>query len=285
MTAHYALVGTAFDYLLRFYLERLNPKAITHTWAAEAAYYILATGLKNPAEIEDPAQQEVLDISMNIADQINKVDSNLTYFDLVKRATDIIKKSKKDHGNYIESGKMSDELLKSTILLAQLDPILRAHYVDRNIGIIDKKDIADLRNLISIIPINDFKTKSICLLNPIFGEASRLIGGADADLLIDDRLLDIKTTKKCEITRDMFNQIIGYYILGNIGDIGEEHLDISTVNDIGIYFSRFGKNYLFKVDEIIDEDKLPLFIDWFKRRAQKEFTANDLKKVRVKRNE
>lgn len=285
MTTHYSLVGSAFDYLSRFYLERLNPKAITRTWAAEAAYYILAKGLKNPTEIEDPAQQEVWNRSMNMVDQINKVDSNLTYFELVKIATDIIKKSKKVHSNYIESGKMTDELIKSTILLAQLDPIYRAGYVDKNIGIIDEKDIEDLRNLISIIPTNDFKAKSTCLLNPTFGEASQLVSGADIDLLIDDRLLDIKTTKKCEITRDMFNQIIGYYILGKIGGIGGDYLNIPTVNEIGIYFSRFGKNHLFKVDEITDRDKLQPFIDWFKHRAQIEFTATDLKKVRVKRSE
>ena len=286
MTAHYALVGTAFDYLLRFYLERLNPKAITKRWVALNSYYILATGLKNPAEIEDPTQLEVWKKDFEyLEDLINEADSNLHSIELAVKAADIIRKSKKDHSNYIQSGKMNDELLKSTILLAQLDPIYRAGYVDRNIGIIDKKDIADLRNLISIIPTNDLRAKSTCLLNPTFGEASRLVSGADADLLIDDRLLDIKTTKKCEITRDMFNQIIGYYILGKIGGIGEEHLDISTVNEIGIYFSRFGKNYLFKVDEIIDEDKLLPFIDWFKHRAQRAFTANDLKKERVKRYE
>ena len=37
LTKHYSLVGTAFDYLLRFYVERLNPNAITKKWVAEFA--------------------------------------------------------------------------------------------------------------------------------------------------------------------------------------------------------------------------------------------------------
>jgi len=35
LTSHYTLVGTAFDYLMRFYLKYLNPRAITRKWVAE----------------------------------------------------------------------------------------------------------------------------------------------------------------------------------------------------------------------------------------------------------
>lgn len=35
ISTNYSLVGTAFDYLLRFYIEKLNPKAITRKWIAE----------------------------------------------------------------------------------------------------------------------------------------------------------------------------------------------------------------------------------------------------------
>ena len=37
-TEHYALVGTAFDYLMRFHLERLNSSnVVTGRWVAESA--------------------------------------------------------------------------------------------------------------------------------------------------------------------------------------------------------------------------------------------------------
>jgi hypothetical protein len=35
LSNRYSLVGTAFDYLVRFYVERLNPHAITRRWIAE----------------------------------------------------------------------------------------------------------------------------------------------------------------------------------------------------------------------------------------------------------
>lgn len=41
LTSNYQLVGTAFDYLLRFYLERLNVGSKTSLWAAEEGVLIL----------------------------------------------------------------------------------------------------------------------------------------------------------------------------------------------------------------------------------------------------
>src|SRR5262249_26597489 len=37
VTKNYSCVGAAFDYLLRFYAERLNPGCFTGKWAAEEA--------------------------------------------------------------------------------------------------------------------------------------------------------------------------------------------------------------------------------------------------------
>ena len=43
LSNRYSLVGTAFDYLLRFYLQRLNPNTIEkENWVAETAVNRLA---------------------------------------------------------------------------------------------------------------------------------------------------------------------------------------------------------------------------------------------------
>ena len=41
LTRHYPLVGTAFDYLMRFYLEYLNKNAISKHWVAEVSGIIV----------------------------------------------------------------------------------------------------------------------------------------------------------------------------------------------------------------------------------------------------
>ena len=233
LTNHFGMIGTAFDYLVRFYLKYHNPKAKEHTWVAE------------------------------ISCKLTEVNPSVH-----KKAVKNLKFGKDTYSKFLKNGVLNEDILKSAILLAQLDPIYRAGYVDENMGIVDKDDIQDLRNLISLVNIEDFKVDSYCLLNPTFNEGSMLVRGADADVVIDNQMIDIKTTKKLEISREMFNQIIGYYVLGKIGGIGKEQIDISNINEIGFYFSRYGIKYMYNVEEIINFDSLPIFIDEFKDKAK-----------------
>lgn len=50
------------------------------------------------------------------------------------------------------------------------------------------------------------------LLNPTFGEGSMMVGGADADLIVDGCLYEIKTTARKQRTpdRDWVYQVVGY---------------------------------------------------------------------------
>lgn len=41
LSASYGMTGTAFDYLLRFYIEKLNPFAKKSSWVAESSLEIL----------------------------------------------------------------------------------------------------------------------------------------------------------------------------------------------------------------------------------------------------
>lgn len=233
-TKHYIIVGIAFDYLMRFCLQRLNPKAITRSWVAEHAL------------------EEVKD---------NKV--------LFGKATKIITEAKKAYLRYLKSGKIRRDILKSALLLAPLDLIFRAGIVDKNIGTVDSQDVKDLRRLISIVDSRPFKAKSLCILNPVFGEASSLVGGADADILIDNALIEIKTTKYWKIQRYHFNEIVGYYILSRIGGISgapSRH----KIDRLGIYYSRYGELYTIPVKAAINERRLQAFIKWFKKRAVQE---------------
>lgn len=233
-TKHYSLVGTAFDYLMRFYLKRINSSAITQEWVAESV--------------------------------VDLVDDKKT----LKKIQEILTNAKKMYAEYLETGKMNDEVIKSSLLLAQLDPIYRAGVIDPNIGVIDPGDIDDLKNLIKLVNPTEFRCKN-CMLNPTFGEASTLVGSADMDVLLDGTLIDIKTTKFLELNRDHFNQIIGYYILFLIGGIDNAPKN-TKVEFIGIYYSRHGLLYKVAIKEVIKNCDLQKFIKWFKKRAEQEFS-------------
>ncbi len=168
---------------------------------------------------------------------------------------------KKVYQTYLKDGILSDDILRMAILLAKIDPIYRAGYVDQNINVVDNRDIQDLRNLINLVDKNSFIANKMCLLNPTFGKASVLVGGADADIVIDNQIIDFKTTKFLQLKGNDFHQLIGYYILSQLGGIdgADDSLDIQTIS---IYFCRHGIVLPLRVPAVSKE-----FLEWFVKRA------------------
>jgi hypothetical protein len=257
-TKRYALVGTAFDYLLRFYLKRINPSAIERTWVAESLF-------------TDPFSP----IIENTFIDRNTGEVSFTETELTRKVRRIIDQAKVAQSNYLLSGNVTDEVLESALLLGQLDYIRRNNRIDENFGLVDKEDIADLKQLIAIVNAEMFTAKQVCVLNPTFGEGSKLVGGADADILIDDLLIDVKTTKNPQLNQDHFNQLIGYYVLYKIGGITDISYPLG-IEKLGVYYSRHGELYIVPVHSIVDDQSLPSFIEWFKEKATDRFSRKRL---------
>jgi len=84
-------------------------------------------------------------------------------------------------------------------------------------------------------------TQESAILNPTFG-ASKLLGGADADLIINRRLIDIKTTKtRPSPGRQYLWQLAGYVL--------SDFKNAYKIEEVGFYFSRHGKTLTWSVDE------------------------------------
>lgn len=251
LTEDYRLVGTAFDYLLRFKVARLNSDKTSperkHGWVAEAAL----------DKIKDDELKE-------------KAESN-------------INEARERRDKYIEKGDITEGLLRAAIRLARLEPIFRAGRGEEYIGDeIKNENVEDLRNLIACVPEEEFTAEDHCLLNPTFGTGSFLVGGADADLIVDNSIIDAKTTKRWRSRRRSFNQLAGYYALFKIDDW--EHVDSGIeISTLSIYFSRHGVLHNYHVEDLISESQLEEFTDklrgvikkrWEMRRAIMEDQAS-----------
>jgi hypothetical protein len=236
LQGHSQLIGTSADYLLRFYAKYINPQAEEDEagWAAEGALRVLKRQGEN---------------------------------NLYEIGTVIVAEARHNYLNFLETGEFTDDLLRSALLIAKLDPFTRrSDYIVENLQVIDNEDIADLRNLINIVDPNLFRTQGRVLLNPDFGPGSLLVKGADADLILDDLLIDVKTIKKLTLERKAFDQLLGYYTLSVI----ERRFDpeIKEIRRLGIYFSRYAYLYEFPVDQVINPKTFPQFLIWFEKRAQ-----------------
>ena len=73
--------------------------------------------------------------------------------------------------------------------------------------------------------------------------------------------MDIKTTKKLELKLNDFCQVIGYFLLHRISGVNaRKELEI---NQLGIYYSRYGYLFLFNTKDLIDDNSLEKFTEWF----------------------
>lgn len=278
-TTNSRLVGVAFDYLFRFYLERLNglPYDRENQWVAEKAKNILFESCEG-TQIENV---ECLEQESTKINQCSRRESMiacglaLRYADSVllsayEHSLKIIEKVKCLRKEFAETGRLSRELIRQTLRMSYIDPVLRAGRGVEYIGTdADQLDIEDIEKQFSLIDSKLFKSQNRCLLNPTFDKGSQLVGGADADLIIDDKLIDVKTTKKLELPLSDFCQIIGYLLLHRIGGT-TSHSEKFTIEQLGIYYSRFGYLFLFDVKDLISDKSLDKFAKWFENYVRKE---------------
>jgi hypothetical protein len=245
LTKNYIVIGNAFDYLLRFHLKQKYPKLTKdrELWVAHQGLETIKRWKGTPR--------------------------------LYKAALNIVKNAEIQYNQFLLTGILNDDLIQSCILFSKIDTIYRtggAYYPDtlKDFLHIDKKDIQDLKNLISIVPFNEFKPDVGILLNPTFGSGSDMVDGSDADLIIDNSIIDIKATKNFYIPPLYWYQVLGYYLLYQV-DINEPSskknypgFPETKISQIGFYFARHGFLWKFPVDKIVKRgEKFDKFLSWF----------------------
>jgi len=243
-TTDWALVGTAFDYVLRFWLEQEFSQVESRQWVAEQGV-LLARTLHFDTEAEN---------GQDYADLLNDI--------------------KKKHREYIEGGEMTDDLLASTLDLARLDTIYRSQRNPNNIGDPKQGNVRELRRLYEAIPKEEFRSKNLkrVLLNPAFGSKSHMVGGADCDLVLDELLIDIKTVKDLKLKREYWRQLIGYLVLADLAE--DEWIDLPEMSQIGIYYSRHGELWSYPAAKVYEHENYDQFKAYFCDRAEEHFGSS-----------
>lgn len=260
LSTNYSLVGAAFDYLMRFYLEYHNKDALIKrsSWVAESARKSLNFNL--------------LKIGNNNIRIGSNRDKIINAIDLFLIIDDGFIEAESNYQKFILSGKITNKLIISCLFLGKLDSYYRRRVIDENFETFDKAEVKDLKNLISIIKLENFIVKKNLYINPSFGNGSTLVGGADADIIIDDTLIDIKVTKELKLERKYLNQIIGYYLLSLIGGINDNP-NLKIINNIGIYFARHGELWTISVDSIGKLETFNNFNDWLVQNIKKDYKS------------
>lgn len=143
---------------------------------------------------------------------------------------------------------------EAALVLTAYEICFRAGRADDIGRVPTEEDITELQALHAIVPWAEFKPTTRTLLNPTFGMGSHLVGGGDADLILDDLLIDIKTTNDAKLTPKYLRQLVGYTLLANRYGIDDDPNAGSKIRRVGIYFSRVGRLLQMDLDSIIREE-------------------------------
>ena len=282
-TKNYSLVGAAFDYLLRFELQRRAPHAITREWMAQAAAndpwkYIPTPEISRWSDVETlqelgwyiPLAANGLPGEGFVPINPNSgiwVDGNM----VTRRVTGVLNAAHAAVDAYVQlaTPTTADQrvIAAHAIRLANLDSVYRRFRLEPDFENAVPEDVQDLVDLLAIAPFSDLMNDRVLLLNPSFGDASRAMGGADADLIVGDMLIDIKTTKKGTIKREYLNQLLGYFLLARM----EKAIDptVPVINRIGLYYSRYGYLHPFEASSWTDHPAFPETERWFFAKVEK----------------
>lgn len=285
LTDHYSRIGTAFDYLVRFWLERHYRVAESHMWIAESAAIDLSvkSGEYIGAKIngswwliptKEWGNRQRGDWPDGCTSITTTVKPDPTVVKSATIARSVIDAANDTAAAYVRSGVVGEDLFRSALMLAGLDTVSRTGRMDYNAAV-NGDDIKDLRNLWGVLIEGDLRdTKGPVWLNPTFGKASGMVGGADADFIAGDMLVDIKTTKNGQFTRGHFNQLVGYCVLDYLGKKRGMHdvPDTASLGRAGIYFSRHGVLRVVDVDQIYNAPGFDGFLDEFNRLAKERYS-------------
>lgn len=222
----HALVGTAFDYLLRFELQRRLSDAVVRRWAAEDAE--LLVGLV-PDQLPPGDLREAPDFDPG---------------DIEDRVQTVLKDAREGVDEYVRASDPSTSqrirAVTEALFLAKLDAVARRNFLDPRFDdsrdLLRDEDVDDLLRLLEIAPCDHLIRPGRLFLNPDFGNASTALGGADADIIADDRLIEIKVVTKSEVTVEILDQLLGYFLLAR-----RHRAETSTfpsIEHVGIYFAR-----------------------------------------------
>jgi hypothetical protein len=244
------LLGIAFDYAFRFLIKRnKNSSSIL----VEPERLVAEVGIDEIRAILD--NQE----SYSVKTRAGYIEFKSRH--LLLRIESCAAVASESISKYLKDGIVEENYLKSLVFYAFLELFQRGRELINDFDKTDKSDLDELKELISNIDLNLFHAENLINLNPSFGKATKMIGGADADLIVDDTLIDIKVVKDFGRARDYLNQLIGYYLLSLIGGISGSKKKIKIMF-LGVYFARHSMLWRVPISELGSNEVFNKLKDW-----------------------
>lgn len=242
------IVGTAFDYWMRAWLVRTWPTISRQegVWIAESAFQAL------PQFWEETHENQAIG----------------------RRFKEVLEL----YQSYVTGDKdASRDFLLGCLFLARLDLVYRANVEEPNYFRLNAEDFEDLLALTNLTRQRRylFEPKQRLIVNPNFGDMSVVVGGADADIVIDKQLIDVKVSASARSPRTAYQrQLIGYWILAAMEGTPW------PIEQLGVYLAREGVLFSLPVASLLDHVDIRSFARVFMESVARHRTGGEARKAR-----
>jgi len=181
---------------------------------------------------------------------------------------------------FVETGLNAEAVVKAALLNAgwkSKDDVQT--WIDREA--FEDDLLTEMETLFEELRSQDWASGDKLIDGPGFGKYRYILAG-EGDLLIDDLLVDIKTTEKARFTNSFWRQLLMYYVLNDVQRVLFEAEDVRSgreafegkypeISCLGVYFARYGELVIVDVNDVIeDQDTYGEFRAWIVNRAIEE---------------
>lgn len=181
---------------------------------------------------------------------------------------------------YVQTGMNTEGVVKAALINAGWKPSEEVHsWIDREAFETDV--LAEMEALFRLLREQGWIDGETVFEKPTFGGHRHILPG-EGDFIVDDLLVDIKTTENPSFTNSFWRQVLLYYVLTDVQRVlhdvegrtyGRESFEgkYPVINRVGVYFARYGELKTVDMQELIDDqDRYEEFRAWIIDRAIEE---------------
>lgn len=181
---------------------------------------------------------------------------------------------------YVQTGMNTEGVVRAALVDAGWKPSDAVHsWIDREA--FEEDVLEEMETLFELLRDSEWTEGDTVFTSPTFGNHRHILPG-EGDFIVDDLLVDIKTTEDGTFTNAFWRQLLMYYVLVDI-QRGLHDVDGRTygrepfeekypeINRVGIYYARYGQLQMIDMEEVIDDrERYEEFRAWIVDRAIEE---------------